>query len=147
MRPAVGARFNMEEPEVIPKPRSPVIFPLVFQTIWLASIAFVTYLSLSSTVNFPLAINNIDKVYHSLAYLWLATIPFAGFERFKTATFCAFLMIPLGIIMEYVQRFVDGRFFSVGDMIANTIGVALGIALGGYLKARRSARETVSRLQ
>ena len=89
------------------------------------------------------------KVFHSLGYLWLAVIPFFGFERFKTALVGAFSMFLLGIGLEYVQNFVPGRLFSVADMIANSIGVILGISFGLYLKPKRLVQvlgEKISRL-
>jgi len=112
------------------------LFSRVMQFVWIASIAFVAYLSLNPRVDFPFDFRNIDKVYHSLAYLWLAGIPFFGFQRFKTALAGACLMLPLGIALEFAQGFVAGRFFSISDMIANAIGVLLGVSLGRYLKSR-----------
>jgi VanZ family protein len=112
------------------------VFSISLKIIWVLSIAFVAYLSLSPTIEFPFKFKGIDKVYHSLAYLWLATIPFFGFRHLKMAFAGAFLMIPFGIALEYAQRFVMGRLFSTGDMAANAIGVILGIALGMLLKSR-----------
>lgn len=109
---------------------------IFFQVIWVASIGVVAYLSLYSDVDFLLDIKNIDKVYHALAYLWLAVIPFVGFQRFKLSLVGALLMIPFGISIEYAQGFVDGRIFSLSDMVANVMGVTLGVILGGYLKYR-----------
>ena len=106
------------------------------QFVWIASIAFVAYLSLNPRVDFPFDFKNIDKVHHFLAYLWLAAVPFFGFQRFKTALAGACLMLPLGIALEFAQGFVAGRFFAISDMIANAIGVLLGVSLGRYLKAR-----------
>ncbi len=113
------------------------LFSSFMQFVWIASIAFVAYLSLNPRVEFPLDyFINIDKAYHSLAYLWLAAVPFFGFQRFKVALAGACLMLPMGIALEYAQGFVPGRLFSISDMIANAIGVILGVTLGRYLKSR-----------
>ena len=114
----------------------PHLLPRFMQLIWLASIAFVAYLSLRSRVEFSLGIKNIDKVYHLLAYLWLAAVPFFAFSRRKVVLTSAFLMLPMGIALEYAQDFVPERSFSMGDMAANGIGVMVGITLGMYLKSR-----------
>ncbi len=114
------------------------LFPRLMQLVWILSIAFVIYFSLMQNVEFPIQFNGIDKVYHALSYLWLAAIPFFGFERFKISLIGALSMFPLGIALEYAQIFVGGRFFSGGDMIANTMGIILGVALGGYLRSRFS---------
>jgi len=113
--------------------------PMVMKAIWIISVVFVAYLSLVPKIEFPIDVEGIDKVYHSLAYLWLAAIPFLGFQRLTLALASASLMIPFGIALEYGQRFLAmGRFFSFGDMIANLIGVIVGVALGMLFKARLS---------
>jgi VanZ family protein len=112
---------------------------MVMKAIWIISVALVSYLSLVPKIEFPINVAGIDKVYHSLAYLWLATVPFLGFRRLRIAFVAASLMIPLGIALEYVQRLMAmGRYFEVGDMIANLIGVLVGVALGMLFKARLS---------
>ena len=111
------------------------MFHRFMQVVWLLSIALVAYLSLSPQIDLPFGFKGIDKVYHSLAYLWLAVIPFLGFQRIKIALAGALLMIPFGIGLEYAQDYVPGRFFSVADMVANGTGVVLGMALGKYVKS------------
>ena len=111
------------------------LFPRFMQVVWVLSIALVAYLSLSPQIDLPFGFKGIDKVYHSLAYLWLAVIPFLGFQTFKIALAGALLMIPFGIGLEYAQDYVHGRFFSVADMVANGTGVVLGMILGKYLKS------------
>ena len=54
----------------------------------------------------------------------------------RIALAVAFLMLLFGIGLEYAQDFVPGRFFSVADMAANSIGVVLGVFFGRYLKPR-----------
>ena len=110
-------------------------FPRIMQMVWVLSIAVVAYLSLSPKIDLPLVFSGFDKVYHSLAYLWLAVIPFLGFQSLKIALAGALLMIPFGIGLEYAQDLVHGRFFSVADMVANGTGVVLGMALGKYVKS------------
>ena len=111
------------------------LFSGFIQVVWILSIALVTYLSLSPQIDLPFGFKGIDKVYHSLAYLWLAAIPFLGFQSITMALAGALLMIPFGIGLEYAQEYVHGRFFSVADMVANGAGVVLGMTLGRYLKS------------
>jgi VanZ family protein len=111
------------------------LFSRFMQFVWVLSIAFVAYLSLTPQIDLPFGFKGIDKVYHSLAYLWLAVIPFLGFQSIKIALVGALLMIPFGIGLEYAQDYVHGRFFSVADMVANGTGVVLGMTLGKYLKS------------
>lgn len=112
------------------------LFTLTLRFVWMASLVLVAYLSLVPDLNLHIQIRNIDKAYHSLAYLWLAAVPFLGFQSLAASFASAILMVPFGIAIEYAQKLIGhGRFFSVGDMIANAVGVALGIALGIILKS------------
>ena len=87
----------------------------------------VCYLSLAPGMETPLEFDYADKLCHFGAYLWLSALPFFGFGRGKQALAGALLMIPLGIVLECIQAFVPGRFFSGADMLANSLGVLLGI--------------------
>ena len=107
----------------------------VVRFVWAISIVLVSYLSLTPQIEIPCEFSGADKVCHFLSYLWLAVLPFFAFERFKMALTWAVLMIPLGIGLEYAQGFTPGRLFSVGDMIANSVGVVLGLFVGGYMKS------------
>ena len=112
------------------------LFSRWVQLIWIVSIAFVAYVSLSPQIVLPVDFKGADKVYHFLAYLWLAVIPFFGFQNLKIALAGALCMLPFGIGLEYAQGFMLGRFFSMADMAANGIGVFLGLSLGRYIKAK-----------
>lgn len=104
--------------------------------VWILSIAFVAYLSLTPRSNFPFNFRDMDKAYHFLAYLWLAIVPFLGFQSVKIALVGALLMLPFGIALEYAQGYVLGLYFDVADMIANGLGVVLGMVLGRFLQFR-----------
>ena len=82
-----------------------------------------------------------DKLYHCAAYGWLSVLPMLGFANPRRAASAAFSMILLGILLEVGQYFIPGRSFSFLDIAANTLGVALGFFLGGYLKSRLSRKE------
>ncbi|MFO8240041.1 MAG: VanZ family protein [Dissulfuribacterales bacterium] len=71
----------------------------------------------------------MDKIVHFLAYFWLASLPFLGFDRMRHAAIAALLMIVLGIGLELAQAFVPGRQLSSMDMLANSTGVGAGIFL------------------
>lgn len=71
-----------------------------------------------------------DKLAHFFAYgslaLWFGMI-FAGRGR-QLGIAVAFTA--LGVALEFVQGWTGYRTFSVGDMIANALGAALGWGLG-----------------
>ena len=49
-------------------------------------------------------------------------------------------MILLGALLDFAQNFVPGRTFDLYDILANTLGVIIGIALG--LLTRRLRQPT-----
>jgi VanZ family protein len=104
--------------------------------VWAVSIGTVTYYSLIPRVEFPIDFWNADKVYHCAAYAWLAVLPMVGFAVRRRAFSAALSMIILGALLEIGQRYVPGRTCSLLDMGANSIGVAIGISLGYYLRCR-----------
>jgi VanZ family protein len=108
--------------------------PILF--LWGASIGAVIFLSLLPRVDLPVDFWNADKLYHCAAYSWLALLPVIGFSDWRTALTAAFSMIILGLLLETGQYFIPGRMFSVPDILANTLGVILGILLGNYLRKR-----------
>ena len=48
----------------------------------------------------------------------------------------AFCLIPFGGIVEWLQSFVPGREASMGDAVANTLGVFVGIWLAEAIGRR-----------
>ena len=110
-------------------------FPKFAIVVWIISIAAVSYLSLIPQVEFPFYFRWSDKLYHFLAYFWLSILPFFGFESAKKALAWALSMILLGIGLEFAQDFVPGRFFSIWDMIANSLGACGGIFCGMSIKS------------
>ena len=80
-----------------------------------------------------------DKVLHFSAYTLLAAVPVFGFPL-RTGLPAAAAMILLGAILDLAQNFVPGRSFDLYDILANTLGVLIGIALG--LLTRRLRQPT-----
>lgn len=105
---------------------------------WFISMILVGYLSLTPYIDIPCPFSGTDKIVHLLGYAWLAILPFFAFAKTGTAFTGAFLMVPLGIGLEFAQRYVPGREFSIPDMMANSAGVVSGIVLARYAaKGRR----------
>ncbi len=103
---------------------------------WVLSIGTVAYYSWSPRVEFPIDFWQADKVYHVLAYGWLALLPMIGYEKKHYALVASLSMILLGILLEVGQLYAPGRHFSTVDVIANTVGVIVGFYFGNYLRNR-----------
>ena len=113
--------------------------PTAFQAfiIWLARSAFVVGLGvvivLSLTPSSGLPSTGIsDKIEHFLAYFALAAAGAAGFQGHRDRLVIIFSLIALGILMEFGQMVSPGRDASVGDAIANTLGVLCGVTAGSF---------------
>ncbi len=102
--------------------------------IWIISISMVVYCSLVPRVELPVDFWQADKLYHFISYGWLSVLPMIGYSGRKFALTSSFTMILLGVLIEMAQWYVPGRTFSVADIIANTLGVFLGIYSGSSLK-------------
>lgn len=93
----------------------------------------VVVLSLLPQEELP-AVGLSDKVEHLIAYGLLTATAIIGFPRhwrvFALLTWC------LGVGLEGLQSLVPGRSPSILDAVANTLGVALGLA-AGLLVGRR----------
>jgi VanZ family protein len=88
-------------------------------------ILLVIYLSLKP---FPLDIpmENGDKLGHWIAYtmlmVWFAWL----YPNLRTRLVYAAGFLVLGIALEFAQSFTEYRTFELSDMVADTVGVALG---------------------
>ena len=106
--------------------------PLKLQRLWIVfGIGFVlVVIYLSLTPDPPdLGMPEGLKIGHVLAYgwlmIWFAQIYRALSHRLLFAgAFCA-----LGIVLEYLQGITDYRGFEYSDMLINSAGAALGLAL------------------
>lgn len=111
-------------------------------TIGYALVVMVVFLSLTSS---PVVIDPSfpyeDKFFHALAYFtlmaWFSQIYHDSFQRNMFAVVFVFM----GVILEYLQSFDPNRYFEFGDMVANSIGVAVG-----FFVALSSAKNILHRV-
>lgn len=82
-----------------------------------------------------------DKAVHFLGYAVLSILPVAFLELLNLGIALAASMIPMGVGLEFAQRFSPGRSFEIGDMIADSMGVLVGTLLALALRSawKRSA--------
>ena len=107
---------------------------LKLRFLWLAIgyalVMLVVFLSLTSNpVSLEIELPYQDKFFHALAYFvlmaWFAQIYHDKFQR----NMIALVFIFMGVTLEYLQGFDPNRYFEYADMVANSVGVALGFAL------------------
>ncbi len=107
---------------------------LKLRFLWLAIgyalVMLVVFLSLTSDpVSLDMDFPNQDKLFHALAYFalmaWFSQIYHDRFQR----NMIALVFIFMGVTLEYLQGFDPNRYFEFADMVANSVGVALGFAV------------------
>lgn len=99
---------------------------IYFAIIITTAIICLSLLKLPNTNN---SYSNIDKIYHLVAYFFLAISWLISFyKQEKSKLFVVFSCIFFGIIIEYIQsNFTSYRTGDMLDIIANTIGVILAL--------------------
>ncbi len=76
-----------------------------------------------------------DKALHFLGYFVAAALAPFAFERIRSCVSISVALIGLGVVVEYAQRAMSlGRSWDPQDMLANTLGVVSGLALGLLLQ-------------
>ncbi|NVJ61048.1 MAG: VanZ family protein [Gammaproteobacteria bacterium] len=91
------------------------------------SIIILLLLTLLPSVNTGINFNNIDKVYHFVAFAGVTFLFMSAFINLNRVTI-AISMIILGFAIEVIQYQIPGRDFSWLDWLADCAGV-LAIAI------------------
>jgi len=68
----------------------------------------------------------LDKARHLFAFAALAWVATQGFGRARTAAI-AMALLAYGVFIEIVQSQVPGRHASTADVLADALGIALGL--------------------
>ncbi len=100
----------------------------IYFILWLALISIICIGSLSPSLAPPGKLH-MDKVFHLGANFLLALYPLY-LCRTKLAYYCATIfVIMFGVLIEIIQQNVPGREASLGDVLANSVGVLIALIL------------------
>ena len=117
----------------------------LLRTLWYLAIFTVVVASLLPNSSLPLRIlgrlHLSDKVEHCVAYVVLAFLP-AIHEGRRFIIVAALGAVGLGVALEFGQ-ILTGRDFEYRDMVADTVGVCLGLAAGIPLRSTEVARSVL----
>jgi len=80
----------------------------------------------------PIEFNQIDKVYHLVAFAGFTFVFCLAFRRLNRLAIFTFSAL-LGITIEVIQFYMPSRGFSFGDMVADIIGVLIGLFVAKIL--------------
>ena len=111
---------------IAPKHRSVLLFCLFFVAFLVVVVG--SYYSNNFTTMWQ---NSHDKIKHAIAYFSLTALGLAACHRLGWSKYLIFIIFAMGVIIEMTQPFV-GRSASIDDLIANSIGIALGSMVASW---------------
>jgi len=113
------------------------MLPLRYPIAWaLSGWGLVVFVAVGSVI--PGAVitgfSSADKIVHMLSY-FLLMIWFSGLYSRQRHVVIALILVTFGGLLEFLQAVLPYRFFDPLDLLANTVGVALGLLLSFTLLA------------
>lgn len=102
-----------------------IIRPIPLLLVYIA----IVYFSIKTPSGNPSLFNNIDKLYHFIAYFTLGFTICFSIKNKRLMFIFLIISLCLGLTMEFVQGILPYRDMSVADGISNIIGLTLGAAL------------------
>lgn len=82
----------------------------------------------------------LDKIFHFMMYFLLAFLALMAFQTLWARIIAIPFAYGIGFILEWAQGFTDNRTPSIGDNMANFLGVSLGIIVYFLWWKKRDSR-------
>jgi len=112
-----------------------------FRIYFLFTLSVIEFLA-TTTIHIEAMESIWDKANHFSAFFVLYILLSFSFRELSTYVKAAILLL-YGLQIEVVQSFIDGRFFSLLDVVADSIGIFIGIvvyaALSSYLQRSKNS--------
>jgi len=105
-----------------------------FRLALLLSILVIEFLA-TTTIKIEVVSGIWDKANHFTAFFVLYILLSFAYSNL-TIVQKFLLLIAYGLQIEIVQSFIDGRYFSLLDVVADSIGILLGIVFVVLLKKK-----------
>ena len=87
----------------------------------------------TTTIHIEVVESNWDKANHFVAFFTLYVLLTLAYKNFSILLKTA-LLVAFGLQIEIVQSFIDGRYFSLLDVVADSVGILLGVLFLKFLK-------------
>ena len=97
----------------------------LFKVMFFICLISIEYLA-TTTQTIEIIESMWDKSNHFIAFFVLYVLMFFGFIKINLQT-RIYILVAFAFQIEVVQYFIEGRFFSFLDIIADCIGIVLGI--------------------
>ncbi len=109
----------------------------LFQIAFFTTLVAIEYLA-TTTRQIEVIVHSWDKLNHLVAFAVLYLLLFAAFGHLKIWS-RVMLLMAFAVQIEIVQHFIPGREFSLLDIVADGVGIAIGwginVQLGCQLRA------------
>jgi VanZ family protein len=96
----------------------------IYKIAFFSALAVIEFLA-TTTQHIAVVEHIWDKANHFSAFFVLYILLSLAYE-FKTLT-KVLLLLAFGMQIEIVQSFIDGRYFSLLDVVADSVGIFLGV--------------------
>ena len=96
-----------------------------FKIAFFFALVAIEYLA-TTTREIEIVSNMWDKSNHFIAFFTLYILLSLSYKNMKLTIKVFYLML-FAIQIELVQHFIEGRFFSLMDVVADAIGIVIGI--------------------
>ncbi|MBD3841765.1 MAG: VanZ family protein [Campylobacterales bacterium] len=104
----------------------------VIQTSFFICIVAIEYLA-TTTISIPVVENSWDKLNHFIAFFVLYILFSLSYPRFLTTLGKVVVLLLFAIQIEIIQYFIPNRYFSFLDIVADGIGILIGIVFYKWL--------------
>ncbi|MEA3371614.1 MAG: VanZ family protein [Campylobacterota bacterium] len=105
----------------------------LFQILFFICLVSIEFLA-TTTMQIKVVESMWDKSNHFIAFLTLYLLISLGFRKLSLVKKVLWLLL-FAVQIEVVQHFIEGRFFSLLDVVADLIGVVIGIVTFKILRA------------
>ena len=102
-----------------------VLNETLFRVLFLICILSIEFLA-TTTIEIKVVENSWDKLNHFFAFFTLYILLSLAFREWNILK-KALLLLIFGMQIEVVQHFIEGRFFSLLDVFADSVGILLGV--------------------
>ncbi len=102
-----------------------VINSHVFKVLFFICLVSIEYLA-TTTIQIEMVENMWDKSNHFFAFFVLYILLSLGYLKMDMQV-KIYILLTFAIQIEVVQYFIEGRYFSALDVVADAIGIVLGI--------------------
>jgi VanZ family protein len=104
----------------------------LFQVMFYTALLSIMFLA-TTTIEIQVVESMWDKSNHFFAFFVLYVLMSLAYEELSVKVKIT-LLLAFAVFIEVVQYFIPGRFFSLMDVVADSVGIAIGIGLYGIYK-------------